>query len=80
MLLLCEKSMEPSTVHEALSDHEWKQTMDAEFQVLMKNNIWELVPYTEDMHVVSNKWVFLVKYKADGAIERFKARLVAKGF
>ena len=54
--------------------------MNAEFQALIKNETWDLVPYSEDMNIVTNKWVFKVKYKADGLVDRFKARLVAKGF
>ena len=26
------------------------------------------------------KWVFTLKYKVDGTLDRYKARLVAKGF
>ena len=54
--------------------------MNVEFQGLIKTETWDLVPYNEDMNVVTNKWVFRVKYKADGSVDRFKAHLVAKGF
>ena len=65
---------------DALSSPEWKKAMDSKFQALVKNDTWDLVPYTDDMNVVSNKWVFRVKYKANRSVDRFKARLVAKGF
>ena len=29
---------------------------------------------------VGCKWVFTIKYRLDGSLERYKARLVAKGF
>ena len=80
MLLLCEHISEPATVQEALSHPEWKQAINAEFQALLKNHTWDLVPYQEDMNIVTNKWVFRVKYKVDGSVDRYKARLVAKGF
>ena len=51
--------------------------MDTEFKALMNNKTWELVPFSEGMNVVSNKWVFRTKYKADGTLDKFKARLVA---
>lgn len=51
-----------------------------EFQALVKNDTWQLVSLTFDTNVVANKWVFRVKYKVDGSLDKFKARLVAKGF
>lgn len=54
--------------------------MAIEFDALLHNGTWSLVPRRPNMNVVSCKWVFRLKYKADGTIERHKARLVAKGF
>lgn len=45
-----------------------------------KQNTWNLVELTEGKSTVGCKWVFTVKFKEDGSIERYKARLVAKGF
>ena len=54
--------------------------MTNEYKALMINKTWSLVPYSTRMNVVENKYVFQVKYKPDGTIQRYKARLVAKGF
>jgi hypothetical protein len=54
--------------------------MEEEFQALIRNNTWDLVPWEKGVNVVDCKWVFKLKRKADGSIERYKARLVAKGF
>ncbi|XP_073016272.1 uncharacterized mitochondrial protein AtMg00820-like [Primulina eburnea] len=70
----------PNSVEEALSDPKWAQSMQEELEALKKNNTWKLVPLTEGKKLVGCKWVFSIKYKADGSIERYKARLVAKGF
>jgi hypothetical protein len=47
---------------------------------LIKNGTWHLVPATHGQNVIDCKWVYKVKRKADGTIDRYKARLVAKGF
>lgn len=47
---------------------------------LQQNGTWDLVPLPTGEKTVGCKWVFNVKYLADGTIDRYKARLVAKGF
>jgi hypothetical protein len=47
---------------------------------LEENNTWTEVEPPLDRKVVKCKWVFKLKYKPDGSIERYKARLVARGF
>jgi hypothetical protein len=54
--------------------------MDEEYNALITNKTWHLVPPTRGQNVIDCKWVYKVKRKADGTIERYKARLVAKGF
>lgn len=73
-------TVEPANVKEALTRTLWKEAMQKEFQALMSNKTWILVPYQDQENIVDSKWVFKTKYKSDGSIERRKARLVAKGF
>ena len=70
---------EPRTVHEALADPKWKQAMDDDFHALQKNKTWHLVPSHPGKNVIDCKWVFRIKRRSDGTIDRYKARLLAKG-
>ena len=67
-------------VQEALADPRWKAAMNEEMKSLQKNETWELVDHPPGKKPVGCRWVYTVKHKADGTIERFKARLVAKGY
>ena len=49
-------------------------------EVLQKNETWELVGLPSAKKPVGCKWVFAVKFKDDGSLERYKARLVANGY
>jgi hypothetical protein len=73
-------SVEPQNLAIALSDPDWKNAMDSEFSALFRNKTWHLVPPTPGRNVIYRKWVYKVKHKADGYVDRYKARLVAKGF
>ncbi|KAH9727669.1 retrovirus-related pol polyprotein from transposon RE1 [Citrus sinensis] len=71
---------EPETVQEALNNERWFQAIKAEYNALISNGTWTLVPRTENHKLVGNKWVFRIKTNTDGSVEKYKARLVAKGF
>ncbi|KAK1696548.1 hypothetical protein QYE76_013245 [Lolium multiflorum] len=71
---------EPNNLTEALEDTNWKHAMDEEYTALMDNKKWHLVPPSSNKNLIDCKWVYRVKKRADGTIERYKARLVAKGF
>ena len=51
-----------------------------EMTTLEKNNTWDLVSLPRGKKTVGCKWVFTIKHKADGTIEKYKARLVPKGY
>jgi hypothetical protein len=71
---------EPQELKEALGDEKWKAAMDEEYSALLKNKTWHLVPPEKGRNIIDCKWVYKIKRKADGTIDRYKARLVAKGF
>lgn len=71
---------EPEPFHEALEEPRWKKAMQQEYDALLKNKTWHLVPPHRDRNVIDCKWVYKVKRKADETIDKYKARLVAKGF
>ncbi|MCO5574355.1 hypothetical protein L7F22_028138 [Adiantum nelumboides] len=74
---------DPIHVDAALSSQEAphsKQAMQSEFNFLVSNRTWTLVPPPPDRRIVSCKWLLKRKYAPDGSISRYKARLVARGF
>ena len=46
----------------------------------MQNDPWRLAPLPKGKKAIKCNWVYKVKYKPNGKIEKFKARLVAKGY
>ena len=70
----------PWNIHEALDDPKWKEAVMEEMKALKGNHTWETVNAPKDKKIIGCKWVFTVKYKIDGRVDRYKARLVAQGF
>ncbi|CAI7912195.1 unnamed protein product [Closterium sp. NIES-53] len=80
-----ETPKEPATVQQALGgEHreKWREAMDKELKALEERNTWKVVPIgvARNKTILTGKWVFRVKTKADGTIDKFKARWVVRGF
>ena len=79
-LVAIDKIKEPKTYSEAKKLLVWDDPMDVEIDALEGTGTWEICTLPPDKTPIGCKWVFKVKFNADGTVERYKARLVAKGF
>ena len=78
-----ETATEPKTYEEAVKSNkakQWKEAMQAEVESLENNDTWTFVDRPKDKNVLPGKWVYRVKYGADGQVDKYKARYVAKGY
>ncbi|KAH9090111.1 hypothetical protein Ae201684P_014863 [Aphanomyces euteiches] len=77
------KIVEPQTfrdVDKSEYRRDWIEATNTEYQAMLHNSVWELVPLPADRKALKCKWVWKAKYDADGSLERFKARLCPKGY
>ena len=78
--LLCDIiDKEPSNYEEAIQNKEWKDAMIEEYQLIMKNDVWDVVPRPEGNSVVNSKWIYKIEHAANGS-KKYKAIFVARGF
>ena len=71
---------EPSSFGEAAQHDVWQEAMVEEYDSIMKNWVWEVVPRPQGKKVVGSRWIYKVKHVADGSVDKYKACIVAKGF
>ena len=74
------KLTEPVSYFEASQHQEWRDAMSKELNALESNKTWLVTTLPKGKKSIGCKWVFKVKLKKDGTLERYKARLVAKGY
>ncbi|GJR81314.1 ribonuclease H-like domain-containing protein [Tanacetum coccineum] len=74
------KNCEPKTFFEASKFSYWTDAMNSEMDALLRNDTWDIVDLPKDRKAIGSKWIFKIKYKSSGEIDRYKARLVAQGF
>ena len=71
---------EPTTLNQAQKIPHWRKAMSEEYDALLSNHTWNLVPPHHSQNIIGCKWIFKIKKNSDGTVSRYKARLVAKGF
>ena len=71
---------EPSSFEEAVEEPTWVDAMIEEYDSIVRNSAWEIVPRPEGKSVVGSRWIYKVKQAADRSVEKYKARFVARGF
>jgi hypothetical protein len=81
MALMCDLlEKDPTFFEEAIQKKEWEDAMPEEYQSIINNDVWEIVPRPKSKDVVSSKWIFKIKHVVDGSIDKYKARFISHGF
>lgn len=70
---------EPSYFSESISHHVWQEAMAEEYEALVKQGTWQLVPPQSHGHIIGCQWIYKIKMHSDGSVARYKARLVTNG-
>ena len=71
---------EPSSFSDVIKHQVWKDAMTIEYESIMENDVWEVVPRPQDKTIITSEWLYKIKHAADGSTEKYKARFVARGF
>jgi len=69
----------PSSFEEVVQNPVWVDAMVEDYDSVVINSVWEVVPRPKNKSVVGLRWIYKVKQAVDGSIEKHKAIFVAKG-
>jgi hypothetical protein len=79
-LVMSISDIEPQTFSQAVDQQVWREAMLEEYESIVRNDVWEVVPRLVGKSVVTSRWLYKTKYVADGSIEKHTARFVVQGF
>lgn len=71
---------ETKNFKESMKNTKWREAMQNEISILEENETWTIKDLSAGKRVIDCKWIYKVKYKPTGEVERYKVHLVAKGF
>lgn len=69
----------PASYKEAFEDENWREAVHVEIDALEERETWTVVALPPGKRALGCKWVFTLKFRADGTLERYKAQLVVLG-
>jgi len=69
----------PSSYKQAMEHKCWHDAIETELLAIEKNQTWDIVPCPPSIKPFVSKFVFTIKLRLDGSIDRYKARLVVLG-
>lgn len=69
----------PVNLAQALKDKRWRLSMGDEYNAIVRNRTFDLVPRHMATNIVGCMWLHRIKYNPDGTVKGLKSRLVAKG-
>jgi hypothetical protein len=58
----------PTSVRAVLADLSLRRATEEEYDALITNNTWDLVPRPVDSNVITDKWIFKHKFNFDGTL------------
>ena len=70
----------PYSFEEAVQEPTWVDAMVDEYDSIIRNSAWEIVPRLVGKSIVGSRWIYKVKQAIDGSVEKYKARFFAQGF
>jgi len=70
---------EPSLFTDAIKHQVWNDAVTLEYESIMKNDVWDVVPRPQDKVVVTSKCLYKIKHTFDGSAEMYKGCFVAHG-
>nr|GFA80268.1 ribonuclease H-like domain-containing protein [Tanacetum cinerariifolium]GFA81686.1 ribonuclease H-like domain-containing protein [Tanacetum cinerariifolium] len=74
------RAFERKNYWEACKDQHWIEAMNKKIDALYRNDTWEIYDLPKDRKSIDGKWVFKIKFKSNGEIERYKVIYVVKGY
>jgi hypothetical protein len=79
-LVMSLRDIEPQTFAQVVDQQVWREAMVEEYESIVRNDVWEVVPGLVGKSVVTSRWLYKTKFAVDGSIEKHKARFVVRGF